>query len=159
MNLTVRRSGGLHGEVRVPGDKSITHRALLLGALSQGPSWIRGYLDSGDCRATLGCLQGLGIAVEQRNSHDLVVHGKGLHGWQEPSRALECVRSGTTMRLLAGCLAGQALYGVLDCDAQLSRRPMDRVAEPLRLMGAQIWGRQGGRLPPLSILEIGRAHV
>ena len=153
MNLSVRPVARLQGTIDLPGDKSITHRALLLGSLSSGSCRISGYLDSGDCRATMGCLRALGIRVEQGTTEEeLIVYGTGLHGWQEPENVLDCVRSGTSMRLLAGLLAGRPFYSVLAGDTQLLRRPMDRVVQPLRLMGAQITGRQGGRLPPLTIV-------
>jgi 3-phosphoshikimate 1-carboxyvinyltransferase len=152
MNLTIHSGSPLRGEITVPGDKSITHRALLLGALADGPTRIRGYLDGGDCRATLGCLRALGVQIEQPDSGELVIHGSGLRGWHEPDDVLNCVRSGTTMRLLAGLLAGQSFYSILGGEAQLRRRPMDRVTAPLRQMGARIEGRQGGRVPPLSII-------
>jgi 3-phosphoshikimate 1-carboxyvinyltransferase len=136
----------------VAGDKSITHRALLLGALADGPSRVKGFLDGGDCRATMACLASLGVEIDQVEADELVVRGPGLRGWQEPGDVLNCVRSGTTMRLLAGLLAGQAFYSVLSGESQLRRRPMDRVVQPLLEMGAHITGRQGGRLPPLSIV-------
>ena len=151
MNLKIRPVPRLHGEITVPGDKSITHRALLFGALAEGPSRVKGFLDGGDCRATMGCLRALGVAINQTVVDELVIHGPGLHDWQEPDDVLNCVRSGTTMRLLAGLLAGQAFFSVLTGEPQLRRRPMDRVVQPLRQMGARIMGRQGGRLPPLSI--------
>jgi 3-phosphoshikimate 1-carboxyvinyltransferase len=155
MNLILHPTAGLRGKTDVPGDKSITHRALLLGALGDGPSRIAGYLDGGDCRATMACLQALGVTIEVADDA-LIVHGVGLHGLQEPEEPLNCVRSGTSMRLLAGLLAGQPFYSVLTGETQLCRRPMDRVTLPLRQMGgagcARIWGRQDGRLPPLSIL-------
>jgi len=151
MILTIQPSGPLRGEVTAPGDKSITHRALMLGALGDGPSLIRGPLDGGDCQATMGCLTGLGVPVERLEQSVLRVSGVGLRGFREPEQPLNCVRSGTTMRLLCGLLAGQPLFSVLTGDEQLRRRPMDRVAIPLRRMGARIEGRQGGRLPPLAI--------
>lgn len=152
MELTVRGVSRVAGEVEVPGDKSITHRALLLSSLGEGNSKITGYLDGADCRATMDCLRGLDIPVVKEGEEALVVRGKGLRGWQEPERVLNCVRSGTAMRLMAGLLAGQDFYSVLSGASQLRRRPMDRVTHPLRRMGAEIWGRQSGRLPPLSIL-------
>ena len=151
MNLRIRPASGLSGEIKVPGDKSITHRALLLSALADGDSRIEGYLDGGDCRASVGCLQALGTSIERVAEDALVVHGAGMRGWREPEAALDAVRSGTTMRLIAGLLAGQSFYSVLSGSPQLCRRPMDRVTSPLREMGAQIWGRQSGRFPPLSI--------
>ncbi len=142
----------LRGSVRVPGDKSITHRALILSSLAEGPSTIHGFLDSADCRATMGCLNDLGIPIERMGPDRLVVHGKGLKGYREPGRVLNCVRSGTTMRLLAGVLAGQGFYSVLSGEEQLLRRPMARIVEPLRSMGAHIHGREEGRYPPLTII-------
>ncbi|MBC7236217.1 MAG: 3-phosphoshikimate 1-carboxyvinyltransferase [Chloroflexi bacterium] len=157
--LCLRPAPPLRGETDVPGDKSITHRALLLGALGDGVSRIYGYLDSGDCRATMGCLRAMGVEIswqeavegDQNPIPTLVVQGVGLRGLREPEAPLDCVRSGTTMRLLTGLLAGQPFYTVLTGEAQLRRRPMDRITIPLRQMGARIWGRQGGRFPPLSI--------
>jgi len=159
MNLTVRPAPPLRGVVSVPGDKSITHRALLLGALGEGPTRVRGYLDGGDCRATMGCLAALGVEVaptatrtdEGGEGNALLVRGRGLRGWRAPTGPLDCVRSGTTMRLLAGLLAGQRFDCVLDGADQLRRRPMDRVIVPLRAMGARIDGADGGRRPPLAI--------
>ena len=151
MNLRIQGVPRLSGEITVPGDKSITHRVLLLSALAKGPSHISNYLDGGDCCATMGCLQALGVGIDHTGPAELVVHGSGMHGWQEPVEPLDCIRSGTTMRLIAGLLAGQPFYSVLDASAQLRRRPMDRIAIPLRRMGARIWGRRAGRLPPLSI--------
>ncbi|NLG28221.1 MAG: 3-phosphoshikimate 1-carboxyvinyltransferase [Chloroflexi bacterium] len=154
MNLVVRPVARLAGETRVSGDKSITHRALLLGALSSGTSVVSGYLDGGDCRATLGCLRGLGVRIEHALRGEtpcLVVHGAGLHGWTAPAGPLNCVRSGTTMRLLAGLLAGRPFGSSLVGEAQLNRRPMGRVVAPLRAMGASIGGPEDGRYPPLEI--------
>lgn len=151
MNLTVRAVPRLAGETEVPGDKSITHRALLLGALGDGPSRVSGYLDGGDCRATITCLRALGVAVEPVGEGALLVHGRGLRGWRAPDGPLDCARSGTAMRLLAGLLAGQAFPSVLTGDPQLLRRPMGRVVEPLRLMGARIRGADGTDSAPLEI--------
>jgi len=147
----------LRGELSVPGDKSITHRVLLLSALADGCSRIRGHLEGGDCLATANCLRALGVTIEQASSpaaegsHELIIEGTGLHGWREPGDVLDCLRSGTTMRLLAGLLAGQSFFSVLNGAGQLRRRPMDRVVIPLRKMGARIEGRQSGRFPPLGI--------
>ncbi len=151
MNLTVAPQGPVRGEARVPGDKSITHRALLFAALGEGPARIRGYLDAGDCRATMGCLRELGVPITEIAPGELIVQGVGLHGLTEPAQVLDCVRSGTAMRLLTGLLAGHTVYAVLSGDAQLLRRPMDRVVQPLTAMGAHIWGRDSGRLAPLTI--------
>lgn len=152
MNLTVQHASRLAGALSVPGDKSITHRALLLGGLGDGVTRIAGFLDSGDCRATIGCLEGLGVEIQRPDPATLIVQGRGLHGWREPEDVLDCVRSGTTMRLMAGLLAGQPFYSVLRGEPQLRRRPMDRVIAPLARMGATIMGRGGNRLPPLTIV-------
>jgi 3-phosphoshikimate 1-carboxyvinyltransferase len=149
--LIIRPSGALHGTVSVPGDKSISHRALLLGALALGDTRVRGWLPAEDCQATLRCVRGLGVEVEQQSETELVVHGAGLRGLREPADVLDCGGSGTTMRLLAGILAGQPFTSVLTGNEALRRRPMGRVAEPLRKMGATVLGRGDGRLPPLAI--------
>lgn len=150
-SLTVQRSEALTGQVRAPGDKSISHRAILFGSLADGVSRVRGFLRGGDCLATLECVRRLGIEIEETGADELLIHGRGLHGWQEPSLPLDCVTSGTTMRLLAGLVAGAGIFAVLSGGPQLSRRPMGRVAEPLRKMGAIVLGRQRGTLPPLAI--------
>jgi 3-phosphoshikimate 1-carboxyvinyltransferase len=149
--LTLRSGAPLRGHVRVPGDKSISHRALLLGAIADGPSRVEGFLPAADCQVTLRLVRALGIQVEQHTPTTLTVHGRGLQGLQEPEDILDCGRSGTTMRLLAGLLAGQPFLSLLSGDAQLRGRPMGRVVEPLRRMGAAVLARDGGRLPPLAI--------
>lgn len=146
--LTVGPSGPLVGSIAVPGDKSISHRALLLAAVAAGTSRLRGLLLGRDTRATLACLRGLGIDVEEK-PEELVVHGRGLRGLQAPTTPLHCARSGTTMRLLAGLLAGQGFASTLTGDPQLLRRPMERVAGPLRRMGAEIETTAG--CAPLNI--------
>jgi 3-phosphoshikimate 1-carboxyvinyltransferase len=151
MRLTIERSKNLSGRVKVPGDKSISHRALLLGAIAEGTTRIRNFLPAADCLATLTCVRGLGVEVERLSETELIVHGRGLRGLLEPKDVLDCARSGTTMRLLAGLLAGQSFYSVLTGNEQLRRRPMGRIAEPLRRMGATVLGREDGRLPPLTI--------
>ena len=138
MQLIVRPGSSLRGVIRVPGDKSISHRALMLGALADGSSRVSGFLPSGDCLATLVCMRELGVGVETHDATTLTLHGRGLHGLQRPTVDLDCVRSGTTMRLLAGILAGQAFESTLTGDEQLLYRPMERVAGPLRQMGADI---------------------
>ena len=129
--------------IEVPGDKSISHRAALLGAIADGVTHIRGFLPATDCVATLEAVRALGIKVECLGD-EVLVHRSRPGRAARPSRAIECGGSGTTMRLLAGLLAGQAFYSVLAGNTQLSRRPMERVAEPLRRMGAAVLGRRGG---------------
>jgi 3-phosphoshikimate 1-carboxyvinyltransferase len=144
------RAGRLAGRVIIPGDKSISHRAALFGALATGTTRIRGFLPANDCLSTLQIVRALGVPVIY-SWEEVVVEGHGPDGLIEPDRPLFCGGSGTTMRLLSGILAGLPFYSMLDCNAQLRRRPMARVAEPLRRMGATILGRQGGKLAPLSI--------
>ena len=149
--LRVQSGAALRGRARVPGDKSISHRALLLGSIAAGKSHVGGFLPSADCLATLDAVRALGVEVQEHTSTELTVHGVGLHGLKEPGDVVDCRRSGTTMRLLAGLLAGQPFLSVLSGSAQLRRRPMARITEPLRGMGATVLGRDSGRLPPLVI--------
>jgi 3-phosphoshikimate 1-carboxyvinyltransferase len=137
----------LRGVLHVPGDKSISHRAAILGAIAEGTTRIVGFLRAEDCMSTLRCLRALGVPIEERGSA-LEVGGGVL---REPDDVLDVGNSGTTLRLLAGVLAGRRFHSVLTGDASIRRRPMDRVADPLRRMGARISGRQGGRLAPLGI--------
>jgi 3-phosphoshikimate 1-carboxyvinyltransferase len=138
------------GRAEAPGDKSISHRAALFGAVAHGDTRIRGFLAANDCLASLDVARALGVPVEI-TPEEVVVRGRGPAALAEPERVLFCGGSGTTMRLLAGLMAGQPFYTILDGNAQLRGRPMDRVAGPLRRMGATILGRQGGGLAPLSI--------
>ncbi len=151
MNLLIHPTQALHGDVIVPGDKSISHRAAMFAALAEGQSRVRNFLPGGDCLATLGVLRGLGVKIEENAPTDLLIDGVGLHGLKEPAAPLDCINSGTTMRLMTGLLAGQGFFSVLHGSAQLSKRPMGRVVEPLRRMGALIFGRENGRLAPLAI--------
>jgi 3-phosphoshikimate 1-carboxyvinyltransferase len=124
---------------------------VLLGAIAEGTSRIENFLPAADCLATVQAVRALGICVDELAPAKLVVHGKGMHGLSEPEDIIDCVRSGTTMRLLAGILAGQGFTSILSGREQLRRRPMGRIADPLRAMGATILGRDGGRRPPLTI--------
>jgi 3-phosphoshikimate 1-carboxyvinyltransferase len=133
----------LKGSVGVPGDKSLSHRALILGGLADGTSHVRHFLPGGDTLATLGCMRSLGVTIEQHDAATLTVHGRGLHGLQAPAAALNCVNAGTGMRLLAGVMAGQPFASVLDGSEQLRRRPMRRITDPLRRMGALIEDSDG----------------
>jgi 3-phosphoshikimate 1-carboxyvinyltransferase len=139
----------LHGTVCVPGDKSISHRALLLAALAQGDSHVAGFLEGEDTRATAAVLARLGVRIDTPAPGERVIHGVGLHGLRGAAQALDCGNAGTGMRLLAGLLAGQAFDSTLTGDASLSARPMRRVIEPLTRMGARIDSRAG--LPPLHV--------
>ena len=159
-NYVATPGGHVAGEVRVPGDKSISHRAALLGAIAQGRTEIQGFLEGADCASTLAALSAMGVQHERLGPGHLVVHGAGMHGLRVPLRALDLGNSGTSMRLLAGILAGQAFESTLVGDASLMQRPMERVAEPLRRMGADIKTRDGR--PPVTIRGlralIGREH-
>lgn len=145
----IRPGGPLRGRVRVPGDKSISHRALLFNALAHGRAQVRGLLDSADVRSTAGCLRELGVQITPQGD-GVVVRGRG-GALREPTRVLDCGNAGTTMRLLAGALAGQVGHFVLTGDASLRGRPMGRVVAPLRQLGARIDGAAGGARAPLSI--------
>ena len=145
--LTVSAGGPLRGELRVPGDKSISHRALLLGALADGASRISGLSDGADVAATAAAVRALGAAVESSGEVVRVIGG----ALREPSGPIDVGNSGTSIRLLAGIAAGCPFTTVLGGDASVNRRPMGRVAEPLRLMGAEVEGEDGGRRAPLRI--------
>ena len=151
--LTVPGGGSLRGRVRVPGDKSISHRALLFGAIAEGETLIEGLLPAEDPLSTAACLRAMGVTVSPITAGDVVrVQGVGLDGLQEPESILDCGNSGTTMRLMLGLLAGRAgRHFVLTGDGSLRRRPMRRVAGPLSGMGAEIHGRQDGNLAPLAV--------
>lgn len=140
----------LRGEVSVPGDKSISHRAVMLGALAEGDTRITGFLESGDARATEAIFRAMGVRIETPAPGERIVHGVGLGGLRAPAAPLDCGNSGTAMRLLAGLLAGQRFDTVLVGDASLSQRPMRRVTAPLARMGARIETGDGG-VPPLRV--------
>jgi 3-phosphoshikimate 1-carboxyvinyltransferase len=141
---------GLRGSTTVPGDKSISHRALILGALSSGTMKVRNLSPGEDVRSTWQCLEQLGIGIEAVGE-EVKLEGRAQGALREPEDVLDVGNSGTTMRLLAGVLAAQPVFSILTGDASLRRRPMDRIVKPLRQMGAEIWGREKGRLAPLAI--------
>ena len=145
----------LRGRLRVPGDKSISHRAVLFAALATGSSRLTGLADGGDVTASLAAVAALGAKVREPGGPSgeavIVVRGAGFEGLAEPEGVIDCSNSGTSIRLLAGILAGRPFHSVLTGDSSIARRPMGRVVDPLRLMGAHIDGRDGGRLAPLSI--------
>ncbi|NYS61357.1 bifunctional prephenate dehydrogenase/3-phosphoshikimate 1-carboxyvinyltransferase [Vreelandella salicampi] len=146
----VRPGGQAQGRLRVPGDKSISHRSIMLGALAEGVSEVKGFLEGEDSLATLQAFREMGVAIEGPHQGRVTIHGVGMHGLKAPSGPLYVGNSGTAMRLFAGLLAGQAFDSELTGDASLNKRPMGRVADPLRLMGAVIDTAEGGR-PPLNI--------
>lgn len=142
--------GKVNGTIRVPGDKSISHRAIMLGSLAQGVTEIEGFLEGEDALATIQAFRDMGVVIEGPEKGRVVVHGVGLHGLQAPPGPIYVGNSGTTMRLLAGILAAQSFDSVLSGDASLSKRPMNRIAKPLREMGAVIETAAEGR-PPLKL--------
>jgi len=150
-DLRIQPSRGLKGEITLPGDKSISHRSVLFAALADGTTEITGFLTGEDTQHTARAVQMLGIPVEGIGTSRLVVHGKGLDGLSEPTTVLDLGNSGTGMRLLAGLLAGQDFFSVLTGDQYLTKRPMGRIVDPLRRMGAIIDGRADGKLAPLAI--------
>ncbi|PYV17984.1 MAG: 3-phosphoshikimate 1-carboxyvinyltransferase [Acidobacteria bacterium] len=146
---TVSPAKRVQGEIQLPGDKSISHRLAVLGAIAEGPTEIHFFSPSADCASTLECLKALGVRVE-RHSDVVTLQGAGLEGLKQPPTALDAGNSGSTMRMLSGILAGQPFQSTLAGDASLSGRPMQRVIEPLAQMGARIGSKDGG-LPPLDI--------
>jgi 3-phosphoshikimate 1-carboxyvinyltransferase len=143
-------AGPLRGEVRVPGDKSISHRAVMLAALAEGTSRISGFLEGEDTRATARAFAAMGVEIRTPSVSERVVRGVGLHGLRAPAQAIDCGNAGTGMRLLTGLLAGQHFGTTLVGDESLSRRPMRRVVDPLTRMGARIDSEPGG-MPPLRL--------
>ena len=150
LDWTSSAGGPLRGELDIPGDKSVSHRAIMLAALADGVSRIDGFLEGEDTRATAAAFARMGVHIETPTSYCRIVHGVGLHGLIAPNAPIDCGNAGTGMRLLAGLLAGQAFDSELCGDASLSRRPMRRIIDPLAAMGAHIESNEGG-LPPLRI--------
>ncbi len=150
MEVRLEPRGPLRGETEVPPDKSISHRAAILGSMAKGRTVATPFLRSLDCLSTVSCLRMLGVEIRLEGSA-LVVEGDGPESWREPTDVLDAGNSATTMRLLAGALAGRPFLSIISGDSSLRSRPMGRVVEPLRKMGAAIMGRDGDRLPPLAI--------
>ena len=148
--MNIQRSNGLKGEVKIPGDKSISHRAVMLGALAKGTTKITDFLQGADCLSTMDCFRRMGIQI-QNTSGEVLVHGQGLHGLAAPSDLLNVGNSGTTIRLLSGILAPQSFSATLTGDASIQKRPMKRVMEPLSQMGAKIESLSGNGCAPLRI--------
>jgi 3-phosphoshikimate 1-carboxyvinyltransferase len=149
MNKKIKPAGRLGGELRFPGDKSVSHRYAMLAAIAEGPSEIHFFAESADCQSTLNCLEGLGVKI-RREGNMVGIEGVGLDGLRRSDQPLDAGNSGSTIRMLAGILSGQPFRTVIGGDASLSRRPMKRIMEPLARMGARIESAEGGR-PPLTI--------
>ena len=148
MKLT--RSTPLWGEVTVPGDKSISHRAVMFGSLAKGTTEVTNFLKGADCLSTIQAFRSMGIDIEEKN-HTILIHGQGLYGLKKPNHVLDMGNSGTTTRLLSGILAGQNFETVLTGDASIQKRPMGRVITPLSMMGAHIESLSGNGCAPLRI--------
>lgn len=140
----------LRGEITVPGDKSISHRSIMIGSLAKGTTVVHGFLHGEDNHSTLRAFRAMGIEIKEGENGLLHIAGRGLNGLKEPNDVLDCGNSGTTIRLMSGLLAGQKFFSVVTGDRYLRKRPMKRVVTPLTQMGARIWGRGGGDLAPLA---------
>ena len=149
-SITIKPAASIKGEITVPGDKSISHRSIMLGAIANGTTTVRGFLRGGDNMATMGAFRSMGVDIKD-DGETVIIHGKGLHGLVEPGDVIDCGNSGTTIRLITGLLAGQSFFSVVTGDQYLRKRPMKRVVEPLTRMGAHIMGRNQGTLAPLAI--------
>ena len=150
MEFLASPGGQLSGAIRVPGDKSISHRSIMLGSIAEGVTEVSGFLEGEDALATLNAFRAMGVNIEGPDQGRVTIHGVGLHGLKAPEGELYVGNSGTSMRLLAGLLAGQSFTTTMTGDVSLSKRPMERVAKPLRLMGVNVQTEEGGR-PPLTI--------
>ena len=151
-----RPAAGVAGEITVPGDKSISHRALMLAGIAEGRSEVRGFLPSEDCLATLGAMRSLGVSIDRPETDRVLVDGAGLRGLTESAAALDMGNAGTAIRLFTGLLCAQAFDSTLVGDASLMKRPMERVAQPLRAMGADV--RTSAGTPPVRIVGGRRLH-
>ena len=145
--MTARPSGPLRGDADVPGDKSVSHRALILGALAVGETRVTGLLEGEDVLATAEAMRAFGAEVIRTGEGAWSVHGRGVGGWAEPDRVVDCGNSGTGVRLIMGAMATTPIAACFTGDSSLNGRPMGRVTEPLSLFGARAFGREGGRLP------------
>lgn len=148
--MEIPKLNKLHGKLTIPGDKSISHRAVMFGSLAQGTTRITHFLEGADCLSTISCFQAMGIHI-QKNKDEVLVEGKGLHGLQAPLDILDVGNSGTTTRLISGILAGQDFTSRLTGDASICQRPMGRIITPLSLMGAQITSQNQNGCAPLTI--------
>ena len=140
----------LRGEIEIPGDKSISHRAIMFGSLAKGTTEVTHFLQGADCLSTISCFQKLGIEIEN-TQEKIIIHGKGLQGLSAPTDILDCGNSGTTTRLISGILSGQNFTSTLTGDASIQKRPMKRIMDPLRQMGADITSVHDNNCAPLMI--------
>lgn len=140
----------LRGEIQVPGDKSISHRSVMFGAIAEGTTTVEGFLLGEDCLSTIDCFRKLGVKIDVEGTN-VKIESAGMDAWEEPKEVLYTGNSGTTTRLMLGILSGTKLHTIMTGDASIGKRPMRRVVDPLRQMGAQIAGRDGGQYTPLAI--------
>ncbi|MDZ5712005.1 3-phosphoshikimate 1-carboxyvinyltransferase [Jeotgalibacillus haloalkalitolerans] len=150
MKMLQFENPSIQGELKVPGDKSISHRSIMFGAISEGVTRVTGFLKGDDCLSTIDCFRKMGINITEKDD-EILIEGKGFHGLKEPEEVLYTGNSGTTTRLLLGILAGRPFHSVVTGDESIAKRPMNRVTEPLKQMGASIDGRDNGNLTPLSV--------
>ncbi len=150
MDMQLTKSAGLRGELAIPGDKSISHRAIMFGALSDGTTEITNFLQGADCLSTISCFQAMGVPIENHTDR-VLIHGVGLHGLTQPGQMLDVGNSGTTTRLISGILAGQTFTSTLNGDASIQKRPMKRIIDPLTQMGADIISLHNNGCAPLEI--------
>lgn len=150
MKVLDYKQPSLNGKIRVPGDKSISHRSVMFGAIAEGTTTVEGFLLGEDCLSTIDCFKKLGVKIDV-NGTNVTVESKGMDAWEEPTEILYTGNSGTTTRLMLGILSGSNIHTVMTGDESIGKRPMRRVVDPLRLMGAQIRGRANGQYTPLSI--------
>lgn len=148
--MEIKKAKKLSGSLAIPGDKSISHRAVMFGSLAEGTTRITNFLEGADCLSTISCFRKMGVDIE-RNASEILVHGKGLHGLSAPSEILDVGNSGTTTRLISGILAGQSFTSELNGDASIQSRPMKRIMTPLQSMGADIVSIKGNGCAPLRI--------
>ncbi|MDO4965798.1 MAG: 3-phosphoshikimate 1-carboxyvinyltransferase [Lachnospiraceae bacterium] len=151
MSVIFTKANNLKGEIDIPGDKSISHRSVMLGALAKGTTEVEHFLDAADCNSTIKCFNAMGIEVEKKDEDKIIIHGKGLHGLKESEQALNVGNSGTTIRLLSGILSAQDFNSRISGDDSICRRPMGRIIKPLTMMGADIKSKENNDCSPLFI--------
>ncbi|MCR4675088.1 MAG: 3-phosphoshikimate 1-carboxyvinyltransferase [Lachnospiraceae bacterium] len=149
----MKKVNSLKGKIKVPGDKSISHRGIMFGSISEGITELDGFLNGADCISTMNCFKHMGINISHENEH-VIIHGKGLHGLNAPLETLDVGNSGTTTRLISGILSGQTFSSTLNGDASIQARPMKRIMTPLRLMGADIVSEKNNDCAPLLISPV-----
>ena len=151
MSVIFSKVKNLKGDINIPGDKSISHRSVMLGALAKGTTEVEHFLDAADCNSTIKCFKAMGIEIEKPDEDRVLIHGKGLHGLKESEQALNVGNSGTTIRLLSGILSAQEFNSRISGDDSICRRPMGRIITPLTMMGADIKSKENNDCAPLFI--------